>query len=137
MIGSTYIYPEGSSCIEEDQFQLIQREICKLPEHIDYLLMGDTNSRVNLEIDWIPEKDGVDGPLSKLVDENPYNQVSVHNYLKDNNMLERRSLDTRPSNKHGPCLINLCKTSNLFILNGRFDKQDLGLSSVISKFHIL
>ena len=130
-IGSIYIYPEGSLCTDEDQFDIIQRDLWNLPSDVDYLLIGDTNSRTNLEVDWIEEMNGNDGPLSNLVDNNPYNQESVFNYLKERDMFDRKSLDRRPINKHGSSLINLCKTNNLFILNGRFNIQDLGFHSRI------
>ena len=54
---------------------------------------------------------GNDDPLSNLVDHNPYNQESVFNYLKERDMLDRKSLDRRPMNKHGSSLIKLTNSS--------------------------
>ncbi len=42
---------------------------------------------------------GSDGPLSDMVDSNPYGQESVYSYLNKINRLKRQTLDNRPKNK--------------------------------------
>ena len=120
MIGSVYVYPEESTCVHEDQFVLLQRELCNLPCHDSHILCGDVNARTNVANDYIVERNyGSDGLLSELLDDNSHSQTQVHTYLKNNNILERYSMDRRPMNRHGSRLIELCKTSNMSILNGR------------------
>ena len=120
MIGSVYVYPEDLTCVDEDQFVLFQRELCNLPCHDSHILCGDFNARTNVANDYIVERNyGSDGQLSELLDDNSHSQTQVHTYLKNYNILERYSMDRRPMNRHGSRLIELCKTSNMFILNGR------------------
>ena len=122
MIGSIYIYPEDSTCIDEDQFVLLQKELGNLPCQESYILCGNFNARTNVINDYILERNyGSDGLLSELLDDKSYNQAQVYTYLKNNNIVKRYSLDRRPPNRHGSRLIELCKTSNMFILNGRRD----------------
>ena len=120
MIGSVYVYPEDSTCVDEGQFVLLQRELCNLPCHDSHILCGDFNARTNVANDYIVERNyGSDGLLSELLDDNSHSQTQVHTYLKNNNILERYSMDRRPMNRHGSRLTELSKTNNMFISNGR------------------
>ena len=131
-LGSVYVYPENSLCTEEDQFQIIQQAVCELPPDIDPYLFGDFNSRIKQMLDYIiDEIHGSDGPLSDLVDNNPYGQTSVYSYLSKINRLQRKTLDNRHKNKFANNLRDLCVTSNMFILNGRFGDNDHGFHTRI------
>ena len=131
-LGSVYVYPENSLCTEEDQFQIIQQAVCELPLDIDPYLCGDFNSRMKQMLDYVTDEiHGSDGPLSNLVDDNPYGQTSVYSYLSKINRLERKTLDNRHQNKFADNLRDLCVTSNMFILNGRFGDNDHGFHTRI------
>ena len=131
-LGSVYIYPENSLCTEEDQFQIIQKSVCELPQNIDPYLMGDFNSRIKQMLDYVIDGiHGSDGPLSNMLDTNPYGQMSVYSYLSKINRLKRQTLDTRYKNKFADSLRDLCVTSNMFILNGRFGEDDHGFHTRI------
>ena len=89
------------------------------------MICGDFNARTNIMNDYIHEFDnGSDGGLSTLLnaDENQHVE-SVFAYLQRRNILERYSMDTRPANKHGKQLIDLCKATGMFMLNGRWDRD--------------
>ena len=120
-IGSVYIYPEDSTCLDEDQFTILQNELCSLPCQESYLLYGDFNARTDIASDYIFERS--DGLLPKLLDDNCYEKTLAYTYLKRNNMLQRHSMDRRPVNRYGAQLIDLCKTNDMFILNGRGDQD--------------
>ena len=121
------MYPEDSTCIENDHFQIIQQGVCDLPDNVDHFLIGDFNSRTRYILDYvIGNIHGSDGDLSNIIDDNPYNQTSVYSYLSKINKLQRKTLDNKPRNKYAICLADLCITSNMFILNGRFGNDDLG-----------
>ena len=128
LIASIYVYPENSTCIEYDHYQTIQQEICNLDIRlVDHIIIGDGNARTKLEIDYVESyEDGSDGPLVELLDNNPHDQIPVYDYLNRIGRLKRRSLDTKPMNAYGHCMLNLCKTSNMFILNGRSCESDVG-----------
>ena len=131
-LGSVYIYPENSLCTEEDQFQIVQQAVCELPQDIDPYLFGDLNSRIKDMLDYVIDGiHGSDGPLSDMVDSNPYGQESVYSYLNKINRLKRQTLDNRPKNKFANSLRDLCITSNMFILNGRFGNEDHGFHTRI------
>ena len=131
-LGSVYIYPENSLCTEEDQFQIIQQAVCDLPLNIDPYLLGDFNSRTKQMLDYVVDEiHGSDGPLSGMVDTNPYGQISVYSYLSKINRLKRQTLDNRTKNKFANSLRDLCVTSNMFILNGRFGDDDHGFHTRI------
>ena len=44
--------------------------------------------------------------------------------LQSFNLLSNRKLFDKASNNHDSKLIDICKNNNLFILNGRFDKDE-------------
>ena len=130
-LGSVYIYPENSLCTEEDQFQIIQQAVCELPLDIDPYLCGDFNSRMKQMLDYVVDGiHGSDGPLSDLIDDNPYGQTTVYSYLSKINRLQRKTLDNH-QNKFANNLRDLCVTSNMFILNGRFGDNDHGFHTRI------
>ena len=64
------------------------------------------------DIDWL-ENVGVDI-------ENDQAHV-VYKYLNERGLLGRSSMDTRKIDKHGRDLLDLCKSTNMVILNGRID----------------
>ena len=124
-IYSVYVYPEDSTCADEDQFVILHQELCNLPDHGYKMVCGDFNARKNIMNHYIHEFDnGSDGGLSTLLNAEENQHVeSVLAYLQRRNILERYSMDTRPANKHGKQLINLWKATSMFILNRRWDRD--------------
>ena len=120
IIGNVYLYPQGSTCIEEDQFAVLLSEISSLPYQGPIILCGDFNSRTGSLCDYIKDyTTGCDGDLSPLLDIDATEGSRVNSYLMRNNMQSRSSMDGITTNKHGLELIDLCKTCNMFIMNGR------------------
>ena len=124
-IGSVYVYPEDSTCANEDQFVILQQELCNLPDNGYKIICGDFIARINITNYYIHEFDnGSDGGLSTLLNAEENQHVeSVFAYLQRRNILERYSMDTCPANKHGKQLIDLCKATSMFMLNGRWDRD--------------
>ena len=120
IIGNVYLYPQGSTCIEEDKFALLLSEISSLPYQGPKILCGDFNSRTGSLRDYIKDyTTGCDGDLSPLLDIDATEGSRVNSYLMRNNMQSRSSMDGNTTNKHGLELIDLCKTCNMLIMNGR------------------
>lgn len=126
-IAIVYLVPENSTNINDDLFILLQKEIAKLPDNCDILVCGDLNARTNTLADYsIENYDGNDGNLANLL----CNDYSQHNKIlsdmQKSGILTRHSEDRDKANKYGLQLLDLCKSSNLFIMNGRIG-QDKGI----------
>lgn len=120
--GVVYIPPIGSKYANEDPYAEIQAEmlqLCANDPHI--LLMGDFNSRTGekedlLKIDeFLSDKYG----LEFLEDEN----AELLGNFKYNNIPFKRTNADKTVNTYGNQMIEFCRTSNLFILNGRFGRN--------------
>lgn len=122
--GNIYIPPQGSKFASPDPYLEIQTEINEHCENSDLLLIGDFNSRSGVSRDYTI----TDEFLSKLHDDNILQTESAHilSKLEEYGVpLERRSADST-TNTYGLQLIELCKSNDLFILNGRLgtDRQN-------------
>jgi len=116
-----YVSPEGSSIYNDSSEK---NGIVLLEENISYLksafpecylyLAGDMNSRTKDFSDFIHD-DSV---------EHMYN-TSV-NYDSDTFDMPRANKDTERYNQYGKCLVNLCCSHNIHILNGRLHDDKTG-----------
>ena len=126
-IGSVYIPPEDSTRLEEDPFIILQSEISSLPNNCHFLICGDFNSRTgtvpDLELNNIF---GSEGDLDDLLPDEITATGVMRNFLHANGILQRCSRDYSRCNNYGTQLLQLCKTTGLFIVNGRVgaDKRD-------------
>ncbi len=103
-----YIAPQGSPYADYSLFEHICQEVGEVMSLGGVLLAGDFNARTGTNIDFID--------CSQLAD-----VLLVPQAIEDtlpNDMLERQIRDTITAGKHREFL-DLCRTTRLFILNGR------------------
>ena len=114
-----YFPPEGSTCIEDDLFSVLQSQIASIDVNADIIICGDLNARCNSNSDIENTYDGSDCF--------PFNNdeyFSTHDrdfidYLKSNDCFTRSSMDIGPMNERGRELLDVCKATKLIIVNGR------------------
>jgi len=103
-----YAAPQGSPYADSSLFEHICQEIGEAMNLGGVLFVGDFNARTGINIDFID--------CSQLAD-----VLLVPQAIEDtmpNNMLERHNRDTVRAGWHREFL-DLCRTTGLFILNGR------------------
>ena len=114
MIGFVYMSPEGSSIhSEENLFQILENEMAEFKNsYFDhkFIVGGDFNAYTNIDPDFIQ------------FDSTDY-LISDDDYREDILPPERCNLDDRDLNSYGRSLLNLCKSTGLKIVNGRFGKD--------------
>ena len=118
-IANCYVVPENSLYLHYDPFGLIHDDIVNLPNDSFVLLAGDYNAHTNNE-------NGIRDHIPGTDSREDNNMVHCFaNYICEipDNMKVRSSLDDRPMNNHGKCLIELCKATDLIILNGRIGED--------------
>ena len=122
ILGTVYLPPENSNFYSDEEFLTMENEImsfCSKHKHV--MLSGDFNARTSEMRDYT-ERDDFLADMFNFDEETsefffPAGRLQLFNLLSD-----RKSLD-KTSNNHGTKLIDICKNNNLFILNGRFDKD--------------
>ncbi|MEW8547740.1 MAG: reverse transcriptase domain-containing protein, partial [Candidatus Thiodiazotropha sp.] len=116
--GVVYIPPVSSKYAHDEPFTELEREIlryCSDSKHI--LLMGDFNARTGIKNDYVQ----ADRFLSRhcgfeqIVDEGT---EILNNFNISHTSLARQN-DDLVTNCYGNQMIDFCKNTNLFILNGR------------------
>ena len=112
--GFVYMSPEGTSVhSDENLFYVIENEMAclkrKYPFH-KVLIGGDFNAYTNEEPDYI-QFDSFDYIFDDF------------DYVEDKEAPDRKNLDKRDTNAYGRALLDLCKSTGLRILNGRFGKD--------------
>ena len=80
------------------------------------MLCGDFNARTGEVPDFVTHFGGSNGDLDNLLPPEENQTSSALDYLRDNGMLNRTSMDRKSVNKHGPQLIEFCKTTGMLIL---------------------
>ena len=119
-IGCIYIPPEGSSYMAacDNYFDIIETEVMKFSANSDVFLCGDLNARTCDYDDFSNSISGTNSPFSS------------HEYFIQNdtsNFFKRSSQDQSRPNNYGKELLNICKSANLLICNGRFGQdKDIG-----------
>ena len=123
-VAACYIAPPDSPHFYPNSFSIIQDDISRLPSRSRYMLLLDGNAHTNVCEDFISDIPGNDCGLSDLVDTN-FIDCPLPKSVK-----KRISSDTRPLDDHGRNLVNLCKSSDMFIGNSRLPGNDLNRGSI-------
>ncbi|KAK6196333.1 hypothetical protein SNE40_001576 [Patella caerulea] len=120
IIGIVYIPPENSSYTNEHAFSEIETEFQSITRNSPYVtLVGDFNSRTaNLLDSYELDSNSLDEEFAE------YREAT--NELKNLGIPIRRNSPDNCVNTFGRKLIKFCKNNNIFILNGRFDKDKVG-----------
>jgi hypothetical protein len=105
-----YIPPEKTTYFDTEIFDNLENEITSFSEKGDVMLVGDFNARTGKLNDFIPYEGDqhIPGPTQN-----------------NNNEMTRENFDNT-INDHGKILIEICKSCNLRILNGRTKGDSLG-----------
>ena len=120
---SLYIPPEGSVYANRAVFDELEETLLELDaEHI--LLFGDFNSRTGTIKDFVDDDDDVDN-------DNLFYGLSITQQMEMFNIGNRFSLDKNVNN-FGYCLLDLCKSQNILIVNGRVG-EDKGVGKLTCK----
>ena len=110
-ICAIYIPPRNSLYFDPDTFHDLENHIAKLSEEGYIILTGDFNARAACTFDYIDS------------DNCPY--VPGDNLFPRQNLKRRKNFDHH-INEHGNSLLDICKTSDLRILNGRSKGDSFG-----------
>ena len=125
MLGMVYFAPDNSTYNTDDYFTVLYNELASLPDNVDILICGDFNSRTSSYTDYIePEaQTGSDGGLSQFLPNDAHQTSDIfYEYLRNIGALYRISKDTGRPNSYGKQLLSFCKSTNIFIVNGRIGR---------------
>ena len=114
----------------DDIFELVENDIAFLSKNNNqFIICGDFNARTKTEPDYCISKD------SHILNE----YLDLPFPLPDDDLpIPRLNSDTQNCNKRGQKLLNLCKSADLRILNGRFfGDTKWGILPVILTMEIL
>ncbi len=109
---AAYIPPEGSPYFKDD-FSVIQSNVNELRNLGNIMLLGDFNAKIGNLNDYVIQDDNVH-----------VNSLIFNDYVSDDDNVRNSQLET--INNYGTQLIDLCFSSKLRILNGRFIGDLLG-----------
>ena len=118
ILGIIYQPPENSRFYTDNENEIFEVEITATCIRHKYVyLLGDMNARTSDVDDFIE----ADPFLSDYFDfdETVLNHFNKVSSLAQYNMSYKRASQDRIINKQGEHLLDICKSSNLFILNGR------------------
>ena len=131
-IANVYVVPEHSTNVTNDAFGMLQCELANLPSNHKILMCGDLTAATNIATDFLDQDiQGTDIDWLENVGVDIENDQAhvVYKYSNERGLLGRSSMDTRKIDKHGRDLLDLCKSTNMVILNGR-----IGLDKGIGHF---
>ena len=117
---AVYIPPQNSAHANDD-FIHLETEITKLSNLGDIALLGDFNARTGKDPDFIMGETIETPSLDDMLPSN----YDIDDYIPRNNM-------DNCINSHGQCFLNLCVSSRLRILNGRYVGDSLGYNTCYS-----
>ena len=103
-LGTVYFSPSGTKEHISKQYRELSEEIAKFQHKGEVIIQGDFNARTGREKDFVNPH---------IIDEN-----YTHREVENMGVLQRNSEDTT-INKRGEELLELCKSLDMVILNGR------------------
>lgn len=121
LIGITYIPPENSVYKTTNVYDEIEGEILRFSSTHKYILLsGDFNSRTGIDEDFSTI-------LSNSHDHSDIVDVNYADCLYKFNMSRTRCSNDARKNTYGNALLDLCRSHDLFILNGRVEGDKCGM----------
>ena len=131
MVGNTYVPPMGTRFQSITPFQELQVEIIKY-DNCYVCIAGDLNSHTGTVRDYVEIEDFMPDQLNS--DREAVNQLNCVKLLQSHRIrLSRSNTDSRSPNIYGDLLIELCKTNNLLICNGRLNSDVQGKATTRDK----
>ena len=118
IFGVVYIPPTDSKFNNSDELDLFEVEITSMCiSHRNVFLMGDFNARTQNKEDFIDADDFFAQHFG--FDDTVYQFYNISCLLAQFNLDRHRVSKDNVSNNEGNLLIEICRSNNLFILNGR------------------
>ena len=122
VIGAVYVPPSISRFCTEDELEMFEVEICNMCIQYKYVLLtGDFNARTWIKDDFTTADDFLADHFD--FDDTIRNFFNASSVLLENNMNLRRLSHDTVCNYEGNALLEICKSNNLCILNGRCGKD--------------
>lgn len=118
----SYIPPEGSNYSNISIFDTLEADLLELNPNNEYqiCLLGDFNARTGNEHDFVLLDDNLEQILHS---DNPNDELSRTSIQDLGYPTERHNSDHAQVNNYGKRLLEVCKSFNLCIANGRLGKD--------------
>ncbi|CAC5414121.1 unnamed protein product [Mytilus coruscus] len=131
LFGTVYIPPVNSIYSSIDIFDVIEDDLITFITEKDYkvCLIGDFNAHTGTKPDYIVLDEYICNSMQ--LDNIPSHDININNLDKFGININRASLDKSVDN-YGNRLLQLCKSLELFIANGRLGK-DSGIGALTCK----
>ncbi|CAC5395008.1 unnamed protein product [Mytilus coruscus] len=131
LFGTVYIPPVNSIYSSIDIFDVIEDDLITFITEKDYTvcLIGDFNAHTGTKPDYIVLDEYICNSMQ--LDNIPSHDININNLDKFGININRASLDKSVDN-YGNRLLQLCKSLELFIANGRLGK-DSGIGALTCK----
>ena len=124
IIGIVYIPPINTLYTSEDAMSEIESEFQNFQINTNHIfLVGDFNSRIGKENDFYEFSEFDEHVFDDFVDVNEFNDLKV---LDNLNIPRKRNSQDLIVNSYGRKLLDFCKNNNMYVLNGRVDKDRIG-----------
>ena len=122
VLGIVYLPPSDSRFNTPDEIDLFEVEVSNMNIlHKYVLLTGDFNARTHTKADFISEDEFLTEHFE--FDNNLRQLYNTSQILRELNFSEIRTSKDKTSNNEGNSLLQICKTNDLLILNGRCGKD--------------
>jgi hypothetical protein len=113
LLALCYLIPVNSSRQDTEDTDFFDRLLLDIAQFrisfgncVDIFVSGDFNARTADRPDYVSQEDTVYVPLPD-------------DYIVDHDVTPRTSMDTKAPNAHGYSLLDMCKSAQLRIVNGR------------------
>ncbi|CAG2184524.1 unnamed protein product [Mytilus edulis] len=124
ILGSVYIPPENTRYSSSDSFREIENDILEYSSRYKYVcLAGDFNSRTSIDLDHVSSEDNDFDDI--LIESSIFEENSLH--IPDNLTCPttRENMD-KTKNNYGNLLLDLCRYTGVYIVNGRIGDNITG-----------
>ena len=113
----TYISPKSSGRFQLDDVSKLDKlhhDVMKFKRKGRVMILGDINCRTGTEDDFIDIQ-----PVEQFVVVPDDDDIHINDAIVNNCVNKHRMSEDKIVNENGKQLLNMCKTDNLFIVNGR------------------
>ncbi|CAG2236183.1 unnamed protein product [Mytilus edulis] len=124
ILGSVYIPPENTRYSSSDSFREIENDILEYSSRYKYVcLAGDFNSRTSIDLDHVSNEHNDFDDI--LIESSIFEENSLH--ISDNLTCPttRENMD-KTKNNYGNLLLDLCRYTGVYIVNGRIGDNITG-----------
>ena len=109
---------------KDSVFHILEDEIAKLPTNSNVLIVGDFNAHIGNASGVNMQIFGNEGEFSEIMPEEIPDGKFLMQEIDKYGSIERSSMDRRDIDTYGHDLLEMCKTTELVILNGRVGSDE-------------